>query len=158
MKMKSGVEQAICILAMLATQVNQDPIKSFVLSERLKVSDSFLKKIVRRLVVAGLVESSASKEGGFSLAKSPSEITMLDIFEAIEGKQSAIQPLHLAEHVFFANDSVITKENEVLNIFYEAERLFKDKLNQFSLTDVLTSHDYEKKMFDWKNIMSELGQ
>lgn len=157
MKMKSGVEQAICILAMLATQVDQKPLKSFVLSQRLQVSDSYLKKMVRKLVVAGLVESSASKEGGFSLAKPSSEMTMLDIFEAIDGKESAIHSSHLAEHVFFTNDSVIKKENEVLNIFYDAERLFKEKLNLFSLDDVLTSHDYEKKSFDWESIAREVN-
>ncbi|MCL1631179.1 Rrf2 family transcriptional regulator [Sporolactobacillus sp. CPB3-1] len=158
MKMKSGVEQAICILAMLATQLNQRPLKSFILSKRLQVSDSYLKKIVRHLVVAGLVISSASKEGGFSLAKSPSEMTMLDIFEAIEGKKSAIQSSHLAERVFFSNDHVIQKENEVLNIFGEAERLFKRRLSQFSLNDVLTSHDYEKKQFDWVSLTDQSVQ
>ena len=54
MKMKSGVEQAICILIMLATQIDQRPIKSAILSKRLSVSDSYLKKVMRSLVVSGL--------------------------------------------------------------------------------------------------------
>ncbi|URN96263.1 MAG: Rrf2 family transcriptional regulator [Candidatus Pristimantibacillus lignocellulolyticus] len=35
-----------------------------------RVSDSYLKKILRQLVVAGLVTSSASKDGGYQLARS----------------------------------------------------------------------------------------
>ncbi len=42
MKVKSGMEQAICILIMLATQKDQLPIKSYTFSARLGVSDSYL--------------------------------------------------------------------------------------------------------------------
>lgn len=152
MKIKSGVEQALCILIMLATQIGHGPLKSYVLSQRLQVSDSYLKKIVRRLVVAGLAKSAASKEGGFSIRKQPAEITMLDIFEAIEGKESAIRSTHLAERVFSSDDAVKNRENEVLNIFYEAERLFKQKLARYTLNDILISNCYEKVTCDWNAI------
>jgi len=45
----------------------------------------FLLKILRLLTQAGIVESFRGIGGGYSLARPPAEITMLDVIEAIEG-------------------------------------------------------------------------
>ncbi|WP_197284205.1 Rrf2 family transcriptional regulator [Bacillus sp. JCM 19041] len=44
MKIKSGVEQAVCILVILATQSDKQHVKSETISTRLNVSPSYLKK------------------------------------------------------------------------------------------------------------------
>ncbi|MDB6058554.1 MAG: Rrf2 family transcriptional regulator [Verrucomicrobiales bacterium] len=51
-----------------------------------KVPKSFLAKIFQNLARAGLVKSVRGAGGGFVLAKTPTEITVLEIVEAIEGK------------------------------------------------------------------------
>jgi Rrf2 family transcriptional regulator, iron-sulfur cluster assembly transcription factor len=50
-----------------------------------KIPPSFLAKIVSQLSVAGLLQTSRGARGGVSLAKNPSEITLLDVVEAIDG-------------------------------------------------------------------------
>jgi len=42
----------------------------------------FLRKLVKRLVAGGLIESRRGKNGGVSLAKDPSMITLFDIVKA----------------------------------------------------------------------------
>jgi Rrf2 family protein len=49
------------------------------------IPPSFLAKIVSQLSVAGLLQTSRGARGGVSLAKAPSEITLLDVVEAIDG-------------------------------------------------------------------------
>jgi Rrf2 family protein len=47
---------------------------------------SFLAKIFQSLVKAGLVRSMRGAGGGFALVKSPGDIPVLDIIEAVEGR------------------------------------------------------------------------
>ena len=63
------------------------------IAEAQRIPGSFMAKILRRLVRARLLHSSRGVKGGFGLAKPASEISMLDILEAIEG------PLSLARCV-----------------------------------------------------------
>nr|WP_319219266.1 Rrf2 family transcriptional regulator [uncultured Trichococcus sp.] len=153
MKMKSGVEQAVCILIMLATQIEQRPIKSAILSKRLSVSDSYLKKVMRSLVVSGLIDSEAGKDGGFRLKRTPEEITMLHIYEAIEGTHSFVRPTNLAEKVFLRADKIKDKKQEVLEVFFDAEQQFKARLQQYTLGSLLLEGSDHIGNADWESIV-----
>ena len=153
MKMKSGVEQAICILIMLATQIDQRPIKSAILSKRLSVSDSYLKKVMRSLVVSGLVVSESGKDGGFKLKLTPEEITMLHIYEAIEGTHSFVRPTNLAEKVFLRAEKIKDKKKEVLAVFFDAEQQFKARLQKYTLDSLLVEDSDRVDTVDWESIV-----
>ena len=49
------------------------------------IPSSFMAKILRSLVRARLLRSTRGVHGGFSLARPATEITLLDVVEAIEG-------------------------------------------------------------------------
>jgi Rrf2 family protein len=49
------------------------------------LSDAFLAKVLAQLVKAGLARSVKGPGGGYSLARAPKEITLLDIIEAADG-------------------------------------------------------------------------
>lgn len=52
----------------------------------IKVSDTHLMKVLQRLVKAGLIKSIRGPNGGFLLTKPADKITLLDVYESIEGK------------------------------------------------------------------------
>jgi Rrf2 family protein len=60
---------------------------------RFKISEAHLSKVLQRLTHAGLVTAVRGPRGGFKLIKAPAEITLLQIYEAIEGKLSRGQCL-----------------------------------------------------------------
>lgn len=49
------------------------------------IPPSFLAKIVSQLSVAGVVQTSRGARGGVSLSRPPSNITLLEVVEAIDG-------------------------------------------------------------------------
>ena len=57
---------------------------STALSDRLNVSDSYLKKIIKALVKEGLVNSSTGKMVAFLLNKPLNQITFYDVFQQLK--------------------------------------------------------------------------
>ena len=55
------------------------------IGEVLRVSEAHLAKVLQRLGKVGLVEATRGPKGGFRLAKPGSEISLLQVYEAIEG-------------------------------------------------------------------------
>ena len=69
------------------------------------IPPSFLAKIVSQLSVAGLLQTSRGARGGVSLARSPEQISLLEVVEAIDG------PIYLNECVSDHGSSCIFGED-----------------------------------------------
>lgn len=63
---------------------NQRAATSQIAQEQ-RIPPSFLAKIISQLSIAGLLQTSRGARGGVMLAKTPEEITLLDVVEAIDG-------------------------------------------------------------------------
>jgi Rrf2 family protein len=61
------------------------PMQTRELSACLGASEAHLSKVLQRLSRAGLLRAKRGPGGGFSLAKTPAEISLKDIYEAVEG-------------------------------------------------------------------------
>ena len=56
-----------------------------------RMPERFLLQILRTLVVRGVLRSIRGSDGGYALARPPSEISLLEILEAVEGPISTRQ-------------------------------------------------------------------
>lgn len=72
---------AMVMIAQSPRHVNVNTI-----SERMGSSRNHLAKVLQMLVKHNFLKSVRGPSGGFILSRKPSEITMLEIYEAIEGK------------------------------------------------------------------------
>jgi len=149
MKINKSVEQAVFVTLMLALQKNHTPVKSSVLSKKLGVSDSYLKKILRQLVVAGIVKSSASKDGGYQLAKSIETITLYDVYGAIESKQFTYTSEELARNLFSNEEHIKQSEHKIINAFNNGFNDFYNQLKQVYLSGLLEEGKYENGCIEW---------
>lgn len=141
MQTKIGVAQSIYVVALLAVQENNKPLKSHAISGILRVSDSYLKKIIRKLVVAGILTSSASKRGGLSLKKSPEQITLLDIYQAIEGSKPFFNTSDIIDTFTRFNDTYfLEKGTQALSYFTEAENAYKKVLQSYTIAELIRTN------------------
>lgn len=85
LKVSEAASLGLHTMAYLAAQPNKR-ISTHEVAEKLKVSEAHLAKVMQRLGRAGLVVSQRGPKGGFTLAKPPDKITLLEVYEAIEGK------------------------------------------------------------------------
>lgn len=60
------------------------------IAKRQEISERYLENIMRILVSNGLVASVQGRNGGFSLAKKPSDIKLSEIIQAVEGSMSPV--------------------------------------------------------------------
>jgi Rrf2 family protein len=83
------------------------PMTTRQIAETMKVPQSYLSKVLQSMVRARLVHSTRGLKGGFVLARSPGEVNMMEILNAvspykrietcpldIEGHSSQLCPLH----------------------------------------------------------------
>ena len=87
-----GISEAASIgwHAMIILAASGDELCSTAeIAERLQVSGAHLSKVLQRLTRAGLVEAVRGPHGGFSLGKPAKDMTVLEIYEAIEGELEA---------------------------------------------------------------------
>ena len=79
---------AMHVMVLMAAE-SRKPLSTGRAAARLKVSGAHLSKVLQRLAKAGLVHSIRGPRGGFVLARGPGKITLLDVYETIEGRHGA---------------------------------------------------------------------
>ncbi|MFA6979914.1 MAG: Rrf2 family transcriptional regulator [Ignavibacteriaceae bacterium] len=78
-------ELGIQAVLYLSSNEGRDVISSDEIAHELKIPKEFVSKILQELTASGIVSSKKGKMGGFSLAKKPNKIHLLDIVLAIDG-------------------------------------------------------------------------
>lgn len=69
----------------LASAYGRSRRKAREVSDKMNIPPKYLPQVLADLIRAGLVESLAGPDGGYSLARPPSEVSLLDVVEAAEG-------------------------------------------------------------------------
>jgi len=75
------------------------PLTTREIAEKTRVPADYLSKVLQVLVRAGIVASRRGLGGGFTLARDPADLTILDVVSAVDPIQRIREcPLHLPEH------------------------------------------------------------
>ncbi len=89
MNINQATDYAFRAVLFLAKQPSGKVVEAQHISRQEVIPMRFLLKIMPSLIKAGIVRSQRGVGGGYMLAKSPAEITFLNIVEAVEG------PIHI---------------------------------------------------------------
>ncbi len=135
MQVTRAGEYAIIGLLYLAKQPERSTVMIDEISEAERIPKSFLAKIFQVLARGRLVESHRGAHGGFSLARRPSEISLLQILNCVE-REFALQKC-------VTDDPVCVVATERLGncvlcgVFAEAQRRVNEVFSNTTLADLL---------------------
>lgn len=150
MKLNKSVEQAVYVLLLLALQKDHRPLKSQVLSQNLQVSDSYLKKILIKISHADLVQASASKQGGYQLAKPIDQISLKDVYFALDQQTKTITFSHLSKALFAEPEHIKESEQKIVQTLLAGEEAFYERLDELKLASLLHKEAYTTGVIDWE--------
>ncbi len=76
---------AVRILVSIAARDGDGPVRKHEIAAAEVISPDYVEQILVKLKSTGLVRSHRGPRGGFTLARAPAEIRVLDILQAAEG-------------------------------------------------------------------------
>lgn len=149
MKVNKSVEQGIYVLCILALQKGHTSVKSQTLSSLLQVSDSYLKKLLAKMVKADLITSAANRSGGYQLAKPVTEISVYDVFSALDQDKEVLELQHLSDHIFPDKEHSKQSEQKIMDAFNKGFDELYDELKKLKISDLLRSEYMADGFVDW---------
>lgn len=139
MKLSKTIEQACCVLAIIAEH-HGSPVTNLELNDRMNVSQSYLMKLTRKLVVAGIVSSSHGAKGGFVLAIPMRSITLAAVVKAIEGVSPFFTPTGTITKAFPAQEYIASNGVKLLQASFEqAEHEWFMRLDQITMEHLISN-------------------
>lgn len=120
---------ALRVMIDLASQNSEDYIPLKDIAERQDISKKYLEIIVKELVHGGLITGVSGKGGGYKLTRLPSEYSVGEIIELLEGSLSPVACL--ADGAQECPREGVCKTLTMWTEFYQLEREFfyNKKLN-----------------------------
>lgn len=116
MRISRSTCYAILALGYIAENKNQKIILSQDMAKKYDIPLEYLLKLLQQLVKANILHSKRGPHGGFSLAKSPQNITVLQIIEAIDGP--------------FASHTSLTDQSSGAKIGAQVDKVYEKAIAQ----------------------------
>ncbi|MCX7695037.1 MAG: Rrf2 family transcriptional regulator [Caloramator sp.] len=137
MKLSTRGRYGVKAMFELALNYGNEPLSIKTISEKQNISEYYLEQLFGSLRKAGLVKSIRGAQGGYVLSRPPSEVTVGDILDVLEG------PIEISE--------CIDDEDNCSRIEYCATRLLWIKIRD-SVNQVTHSITLEDMVNDYKSM------
>ena len=139
MKLSDGVEWATHCATVLALVPEGSALNAAKLAEYHGVAPAYLAKHLQALAKAGIVESTTGPRGGYRLARPASDITLLDIVDAVEGGETAFRCTEIRQR----GPACVDPENYlkpcgIARAMWRAEAAYRAALKQETVADILS--------------------
>ncbi|MGD9990414.1 RrF2 family transcriptional regulator [Pseudonocardia sp.] len=136
--MSGGVEWALHCCVVLTGMT--EPVPAARLAEFHDVSPTYLAKQLQALSRAGLVRSVQGQAGGYVLTRAATEITVLDVVEAVDGREAAFTCTEIRQRgPFAATPEACTTPCPVARVMIEGDRAWRESLRATSIAELAGS-------------------
>ncbi|MGI6117326.1 MAG: RrF2 family transcriptional regulator [Bilifractor sp.] len=132
MKISTKGRYALRMMVDIAQNNTGEPVSIRDISERQNISVKYLEQIVSALVRAGYLRSIRGPQGGYMLAKKPSEYTAGDILRVTEGNLHPVECL-----VNDVNDCPRAYTCVTLRLWKELDKAIAGVVDRYTLEDMV---------------------
>jgi Rrf2 family protein len=149
-----------CLLWLVEPRAEPPSVRD--LADLQGVSPTYLAKIFTKLEKAGIVHGSTGVRGGFRLARSADAISVLDVVEALDGKQPLFDCQHIRGRcaVFGGNAPDWSTDGvcAVHAVMLRAEKSMRDELARATIGGIARALDRKAPDSFSEDIRGWLGQ
>ena len=153
MHLTKSTEQAICIMVMLYLQDRHVFLNSKEISQRLNISPTYLKKIMRKLVVNNLVKANTGIGGGYKY-KSNKKVTLYDVYVALNDEVEifALKTDYVSK-IFEGALAVDKRYSKYLKKVNTVNKAIKSSLEEITIENLVEDilEENSKIRLDWNN-------
>lgn len=136
MQYSVGVEYALHCLVYLIDVPSKESVGIKDLAEFQGLSETFLSKVFGKLSKAGIVSSVPGVKGGYTLAKSPEDISFWDVVEAVEGPKPIFQCKNIKANGYLYREGCCSAPSfcTINLVMLSAEEKMRDELRSKKLS------------------------
>lgn len=137
MSYSTAFSQAVCIMLYVHTKIKDEHFEYLStkrIAESLNIPTPTATKVIRKLNEAGLLNSKTGIDGGMSLTKGIENITLYDVFKAVEQGKPLFR-VHTSYNI--SGERVEHAKKNLLNAIEQTEESMCKSLKGVTLMDLL---------------------
>ena len=134
MRISAKADYAVRAAVELAASDDSKPVKAQRIATAQGIPLNFLENILGELRHAGIVRSHRGAEGGFTLAKPATEISVADIIRAVEGPLASVRGAPPEEAAYEGASEAL------LRVWIAVRANLRNVVEQVTVADVAEGH------------------
>ncbi len=135
MRITTWAEYGLICALHLAHRAGEGPVTGREMAAREKLPGDYVEQILLRMRRAGIVNSTRGARGGYSLARTPSEISVRDVIQASE---LTTFDLHCVSHPVDAERCAEAENCSIRPVWLLLQQRIDEVLESVKLSDLLT--------------------
>ena len=141
MKLSEGVEWGLHCLSVLAALPQGATLPTKALAEYHGLSETYLSKHLQALTNARIIESLPGPRGGYHLLRPPEKITLLEVVEAIDGREPLFRCSEIRQRGPLAREPKAYRIPCAIHVaMARAEKAWREALHSQTLADVIAQY------------------
>jgi len=139
MRISTKGRYGLRILLDVAAHAQKGPVALRDISRRQQISQKYLWQVINPLKLAGMLRVTRGAHGGYTLARSPAKISILDIVEILEGPVTVVGCLQVPDSCDRSNDCTAR------DAWAEVEAKLKEAMDGITLQYLLERQEAQGK-------------
>jgi len=132
-KLTTKSEYSILALIYIARNEHEGFIKIDEICDYYSISKEYLENLITILKQSGYVKAKRGVNGGYKLAKSPTEISIAEVVRLMDGALAAVESVSK----YFYSSTPLEAEIKVINVFRNIRDYISEKLEKVKIADLI---------------------